>query len=603
MEILSLPFFLNFYFMNKKRLLLILLSISGMLSCTRQEATVDIPHSLTITARLGSDASKVGLVDEGYGDLQWLAGDELSVFDQNNLTSAGGYRFETTSGGSVAEFTCIDGPDQLTPRVFAVYPHQDAAVFKDGTLCVEYPAVQKNSNTGDNIVFPLLLLSASDDADNMIFHNACSGIRFTLYRNDVTRIVLKGNNDETLAGTAAVIFNADNSFRVSAITDGGSKSVELVSDEPFTPDTYYYLSFIPGSFNHGFTFEFYSADGALIKSTGTDSHRQLNPGVFGTIKYIDDQNFMDRIKDGEDISSSPSNCYIVNKSGSFKFRTCKGNKASELIAGASTAEVLWSCTSDFKFDADAVVTKVELGDGFVYFSTPYIQQKGNAVIAVRDSEGTVLWSWHIWSAPDYNPDKNVYDFAGNTLMDRNIGAFSYSGSGDDIHGMLYQWGRKDPFPGYIDSASKPEIFSKEDSGATASPEYSFAHPTTFITSETSWYDTAEYGTELWTSSVKSYLDPCPAGWRVPASGMYSGAFSFSTSQYGIRLKDSSDTYVWFPLCGMINGADGVFSAYHSEACYWTSDAKAMYLQLDSRTVGFDKEVPSATGASVRCVKE
>lgn len=97
-------------------------------------------------------------------------------------------------------------------------------------------------------------------------------------------------------------------------------------------------------------------------------------------------------------------------------------------------------------------------------------KKGNALIAAYNRQGEIVWSWHIWvtendpanvsSAVTYstyawnedgiNTDIRVPGYA---IMPCNLGALAYEptevnsvGVDPKTHGMLYQWGRKDPFP-------------------------------------------------------------------------------------------------------------------------------------------------------------
>ncbi len=94
---------------------------------------------------------------------------------------------------------------------------------------------------------------------------------------------------------------------------------------------------------------------------------------------------------------------------------------------------------------------------------------GNAVIGIRIG-GAVRWSWHIW-VTRYDPDAElvaygkIYTWDNNgdgvvdyTFMDRNLGAtidkaIIENTAADSLAacGLMYQWGRKDPFPGDQDS--------------------------------------------------------------------------------------------------------------------------------------------------------
>lgn len=151
-----------------------------------------------------------------------------------------------------------------------------------------------------------------------------------------------------------------------------------------------------------------------------------------------------------------ANCYIAHTNGSFRFdASVKGNGADDgntfyigyhglEITEAAYADLAWEST----FDADKTrSTKIISGapvysqeEQAVYFSTGEIQ--GNAVISVHDAEGEILWSWHIWVS-----DEPVKTSKGNGLewMDRNLGALNNDPEDIANRGMLYQWGRKDPF--------------------------------------------------------------------------------------------------------------------------------------------------------------
>lgn len=93
---------------------------------------------------------------------------------------------------------------------------------------------------------------------------------------------------------------------------------------------------------------------------------------------------------------------------------------------------------------------------------------GNALIAAYNKNGDIIWSWHIWvteNEPGNVSSAVVYStyawnnsrifttirVPGYAIMPCNLGALKYEPDNvdnldPDTHGMLYQWGRKDPFP-------------------------------------------------------------------------------------------------------------------------------------------------------------
>ncbi|MCQ2265367.1 MAG: hypothetical protein MJZ46_04915, partial [Bacteroidales bacterium] len=311
---------------------------------------------------------------------------------------------------------------------------------------------------------------------------------------------------------------------------------------------------------------------------------------------------------GNDLSfNGTANCYIVSKAGYYGFKAVKGNSL-ESIGSVSKAEVLWeSFGTTTEPNVGDIIKSASYADGYIVFSTPSTLKNGNAVIAAKDASDNILWSWHIWVCNGYDPaaTNQVYNNNAGTMMDRNLGATSdVKGSGGDI-GLLYQWGRKDPFlgtasiNGYTSQVSTgtwpSEVSSNSSIGTVA---YSVSHPTTFITSNGSngdWYYTGSSSTDntRWTTS-KTIYDPCPPGYRVPDggnSGVWSKAFGTSSywnipynwdsSNKGIKGMDFGKTEkklgsgtIWYPTSNQYSDDfDSVF-----EGCYWscTPDGKKAY---------------------------
>ena len=152
---------------------------------------------------------------------------------------------------------------------------------------------------------------------------------------------------------------------------------------------------------------------------------------------------------------------------------------------ATQAEVIWS-------DVAGVVTNEKVtGSGqssFLEFTVNKNQLvNGNAVIAVKNASGTVMWSWHLWFTPKSSLDKiamtsdgQTYNFTSDNLgwkytswwggtkdrtvvvkleqqaevgtkKEATVTLTQKKGKDERIgYGNLYQWGRKDPMPGTDD---------------------------------------------------------------------------------------------------------------------------------------------------------
>ena len=333
------------------------------------------------------------------------------------------------------------------------------------------------------------------------------------------------------------------------------------------------------------------------------------------------------ISSASDLSSSASaNCYIISESGLYKFKTVKGN-SSESVGSVASASILWetfgtSTSPDYLELIDGVCYK---GD-YIAFKTADTFKEGNAVIAAKDADGNILWSWHIWFTDQ--PQAHVYNNNAGTMMDRNLGATSAIKGDVGALGLLYQWGRKDPFLGSSSISSStlakstiawPSAVSSNSSNGTI--EYATAHPTTFITHNSSnndWYYTGSLSTDntRWTTSetAKSIYDPCPAGWRVPdggSNGIWSKA-GFADTEYdstnkGISFSISSPSKTWYPASGYRYGNVGGLNNVGNSGSYWSASPDFYYAySLDFDCNGnfspsfFGNRV---VGYSVRCLQE
>ncbi|MFI3280040.1 MAG: hypothetical protein R3Y55_05865 [Rikenellaceae bacterium] len=207
---------------------------------------------------------------------------------------------------------------------------------------------------------------------------------------------------------------------------------------------------------------------------------------------------------GDYTQSKSSNCYILNPEDSEKtyYIPIRGriNTYWNIYAGEGDKigvddpdswnfEILWydngsnpyaksvddigETTFTIEKDVTANSAKtpslaITLGEDFKNY--------GNVLVAVKDTSGNILWSWHLWTT-EYPYDHVLRDlgvgsytlkngtgalhryedgssytvwgtggiYEDKYIMDRNIGARdAYTESKDGI--LYYQFGRKDPFP-------------------------------------------------------------------------------------------------------------------------------------------------------------
>lgn len=126
------------------------------------------------------------------------------------------------------------------------------------------------------------------------------------------------------------------------------------------------------------------------------------------------------------VAKESANCYVINRPGYYKFPTWYGNTynnsdnsaytyhgststldkyilrkfvghddlaidGTRPILGIKNAVLVWQ-------DSPDLVTDIKYEGGWVYFYMPKEAfNQGNSVIAVRNEDDTILWSWHIWA--------------------------------------------------------------------------------------------------------------------------------------------------------------------------------------------------------------
>lgn len=236
-----------------------------------------------------------------------------------------------------------------------------------------------------------------------------------------------------------------------------------------------------------------------------------------------------------------ANCYIIGQTGSYKYPACKGvfkggvNNIPDYMkcTKGTDLKVLYSDNNSITLDnlqynkeANEFSFDVTALDGG---TAVLASNDGNVILGLvynEDGQEKIEWSWHLWFQPGTSLDSDLgfFDFDastqtypnGSVLMDRNLGALptSLEYPGVEI-GAYYKYGHKEPFLGGAYQ------------GGGESPSYD------------------------WSGDDKSVTDPCPPGYRVPASSVWSGNATHEHAEVDIL------GYGWTAYRYWNNGTDGV----------------------------------------------
>ena len=439
-----------------------------------------------------------------------------------------------------------------------------------------------------------------------------------------------------------------------------------------------------------------NGDGGTAAETGTatltkevtDLLKKRNDGLKNATPLGNAGNYYDLSTKGGSVPRSTANCYVISAPGHYRIPLVYGNAITggvtnsnayissapptllygkDMIlhnfkdhlnqnitdpwiektnsganAGINGAKIVWADEKDLVHLSTSPIVHDASGDAFLDFEVKAADIKsGNVVVAVT-KRSKVVWSWHLWFAPQSaltpipvtNYQNKVYNFTEETLgwkptkwegstyntprtvkvrVEQTI-ANNGTKQVSDITitqnpgtvrtgiATLYQFGRKDAFPGTDEALPQGSI--NKNVGDNMSITYGIQFPQNFYNRGNSWdsYPPAGYSYyNLWSADntvisfndnavVKTVYDPCPVGFKMPASNAFTGFTSDGQSQGGaanINVDDTTDgqkysdayghnfwtnssktTTIFFPASGCRISNDGSF--YYVGGYYWSA---------------------------------
>ena len=312
-------------------------------------------------------------------------------------------------------------------------------------------------------------------------------------------------------------------------------------------------------------------------------------------------------------------------------------------AGINGAKIVWSDEKDLV--TSPTIAHIS-GDGFLDFEVkPDNIKSGNAVVAVMKGN-TVVWSWHLWFAPKsalntiavtnhtnytynfteeilgwkpkgevttYNTPRTVKVKVEQTIANGGVKQVTVlnitQNNGGKKGGITtyYQFGRKDAFPG-MDETQLPQGSINKNAGNNMSIINGIQNPENFYTWGTTWYNNPPTGytySNLWSAEnttdgfndnavIKTVYDPCPAGFKIPASNAFTGFTSDGQNQYtaaNINVDGTADSpgtkfstnyghnfwtnssknkTIFFPASGFRKGGNGSLDYVGNSGGYWSA---------------------------------
>ena len=429
---------------------------------------------------------------------------------------------------------------------------------------------------------------------------------------------------------------------------------------------------------------------ATPKGTAANPYNLANPGGNGSLMNIEESAncylisapgyyciplvYGNAIKGG----TTNSHAYQTSVSGAYVLQHFKDHANQDITDpwiektnsganyGVNDAKVVWADEAGLvKFGTTKIVHDAG-NNAFVQFEVPADKIKnGNAVIAVMKN-GTVVWSWHLWFIHDdalntvtctnfqghkykftqetlgwkytalkvstYSAPRKVRVTVEQTVANGGVKQFAYititqnPGNSRKGYSTLYQFGRKDAFPG---TDTTPDGSFTPNGGDNMSIQNGIRHPGTFYNDGSTWYSYNKYN--LWSMDntvtgyndnavVKTIYDPCPAGFHMPASNAFTGFTTHGENggtanvngaeDWGWNFNNkitSPDAAVFFPASGYRRHFDGSLYGVGDSGWYWSAVPNDMsygcYLNFNGWGAFPKHYNPRSYGMSVRPVAE
>ena len=636
--------------------------------------------------------------DEPRYPVVWTNKDAVKLYSENCLTGEK-YTYNVDEKVATAVFTGnpIDGQTR-----YAVYPETRAyGMTEDGKLKISFDILKKqefHSSVYDNAsnlkYMPMWAKEGKDDKVGVFeFENLCGivSFRFNDYqelRGMKIQSVKISSASKYISGVAtldpadgSIGFEAENTdnpdgdktivvSRESGLAIGNTNKTPSISDE----GTKGYLIALPaGKYDAGdLTVTITDSFGRVFTRT-VNSPLTVLPGTDKTFKTL---SFTFAYGDDNCLVLAPNGEEELNLGMKYSFAT--NYMASEMVEvkdaegnpyglDSLTVDVAWEILENGTELAEkGSLISVGTIKGNKVTVTSVINKRGNALVVLKDSKETILWSWHIWVVGESLKEQTFNNLANKpTFHNMNLGATISTFNSSNAVGLYYQYGRKDPFviakaiarPEKAPYLSGPELTSiVERTDENARVSWSIKNPDTRIirTGSTQSFKTPRafgdwclpqgVSENYWgpnNDNGKTIYDPCPRGYKVPSStafanfnggvGTAKAGFLFNASNYEEKdltedaYKEDNIGIAYFPYTGaMLQGQvradsksdyftpsnENSLHMYRWRGWYWTTEIKPatetrndVVLFLDnSSSTLLTATATRASANNLRCVK-
>lgn len=530
---------------DMKKSIFIISLMALAVSCAKEKLNDVIEEgSYKLTAIVESvNGTKTSIFDNGNATFshKWEVSDAISVFDGSE-----NQKFTTSGSGSSVSFS--GNPLSTAAPHYVVYPYSASNSISGNVVTVTYPATQVlregNYAAGSNIMVGL-----SDSKDIISFKNACAYIQLNFAQKASTvikKIEITAVGGEVICGTADITIAGDGTItNINMTGDGKIITVDCGAGLDISASAKTVYVPLPAvNLSNGFQVVVRAADYSSM-------------GVKTTNTTVVSRNT---------VTKMPALDYVGTKTAYGVANTILAYNLSSLNIDVTAHPVVKSAFDDWdpiavdindvsKKKVEAIPVKAEIlwkEPGITALSIePEITNNivkvtniaglGNALIAIKDANDNIIWSYTIWK-PEVDPtlESNLIDISSSyKMMPMDLGAINYSkdpisvveSTDTKFYGLWFHYGSKNPISHLVSVVWRDGVRGLND--ASCSTYTALIAGETEYKKEAAMYNSHKNPTLYykgwknedysWNRTKKTYTDPCPEGYKIMNSNHFQGA--------------------------------------------------------------------------------
>lgn len=629
----------------KNRMILSALALTMICSCGQKENLVTGQGPQQTVAADGLTCALVPDVKTSLDadmNVVWRADDAVKVYSASGKSAV-----YSTEEDNVREAVFYPSSAAVGEPAYAVYPSIAGGDLSGSVVKVDFSVLSEQSllnvlGEGTDMSFVPMLGTFSENV--MSFRNLCGGLKLQIWDYQanhlkIKTLKLKAKGVASEAGVAV----SDGSFTLAdsndeIVVDFGTDGYDLTQSTYAEPAKF--IMFLPAATYSSLEFEITDTEGRVMNMASSKAVT-VKSGVVSPLAVRPLTLYHGK---ANSVVLAPGSSTAIDASAYYTFRSdyayenlpVKTTAGNAWLPSGAKAEVVWEqAEGTSALTKGSVLSSVTLSGSNV--SVVSNGTKGNALVALKDGNDNILWSWHVWVSEVNDVAYNYTGYDRFSMLDRNLGAVSVTPKDFDAFGMFYQWGRKDPFPRPIEkgrtdasTGKDSELIGNSAYGAeTGVIAYTVSNPSTRIIAASDpkdWH--VVRNNALWGNSVKAteeavavavkggvktVYDPCPAGYKVPELYYYKAiasdpdnAFNKAESDgnYGYLFDTGNSADSYWPTTGFLdNAADNMtYSGYRGYV--WSSVGagdNVWYFYYNNAGVKMSYAV-RAKAKAVRCLK-